>query len=65
MTLSDLVGHYGYLAVAVGCVLEGETVLLMAGYAAHRGMLDLPGVMAVALASSFAGDQFWFWLGRR
>lgn len=65
MTLSDLVANYGYLAVAVGCVLEGETVLLVAGYAAHRGMLDLPAVMAVALLSSFAGDQCWFWLGRR
>ena len=65
MTLSELVANYGYLAVAVGCVLEGETVLLVAGYAAHRGMLDLRWVMAVALVSSFAGDQCWFWLGRR
>jgi membrane protein DedA with SNARE-associated domain len=65
MNLSDLVAQYGYPAVAVGCVLEGETVLLIAGYAAHRGLLGLPGVLAVALVSSFLGDQFWFWLGRR
>lgn len=65
MSLSEFVSEYGYLAVAVGCVLEGETVLLMAGFAAHRGLLDLPMVLAVALVSSFAGDQFWFAVGRR
>ena len=43
-----MIEHYGYLAVFIGTVLEGETVLVMAGYAAHRGYLDLGLVMAVA-----------------
>ena len=37
MDLAALVTQYGYAAVAVGCLLEGETVLLLAGFAAHRG----------------------------
>lgn len=65
MSIAALVSQYGYLAVALGCILEGETVLLMAGFAAHRGLLDLPAVLVVAWLSSFAGDQFWFVAGRR
>ena len=36
MNLSSLVEHYGYAAVLVGALTEGETLLLVAGYAAHR-----------------------------
>lgn len=65
MDLAALIGSYGYWAVAVGCLLEGETVLLLAGFAAHRGYLALPWVMAVAAAAGFAGDMGFFLLGRR
>jgi len=65
MDIGTLIETYGYWAVAVGCLLEGETVLAMAGFAAHRGYLHLPAVIAVAAAAGFAGDQFFFWLGRR
>lgn len=65
MSLADWVAHYGYFAVAVGCLLEGETVLLLAGVAVHRGLLDLPAVAAVAVVAGFAGDQAWFFVGRR
>jgi len=56
---------YGYLAVFLGTLLEGETVLLLGGYAAHRGHLSLPLVMVVAFAGSLLGDQTMFWLGHR
>jgi len=65
MTLQYLVEHYGYLAVFVGTFLEGETVLVMAGFAAHRGYLELPWVMLIAFVGSFLGDQMYFFLGRR
>jgi membrane protein DedA with SNARE-associated domain len=64
MTLESLIETYGYLALFVGSVLEGETMLVIAGFAAHRGYLDLPWVMLVALAGAMAGDQAWFFLGR-
>lgn len=65
MELAALIARFGYLAVFAGALLEGETVLLLAGYAAHRGYLDPVAVAAVAWSGSTLGDQFYFWLGRR
>jgi membrane protein DedA with SNARE-associated domain len=62
--LQHLIEHYGYLAVLIGAVLEGETVLILAGFAAHRGYLDLGAVIAVGTIGGFLGDQFFFTLGR-
>lgn len=65
MDLSALISHYGLLAVFAGSLLEGETVLLLAGYAAHRGYLDIAAVVAVAMLGAVISDQVWFMLGRR
>jgi len=65
MTLLPLIQHYGYVGVFVGTFLEGETILLAAAYAAHRGYLDPPLVAALALTGCFLGDQTFFWIGRR
>lgn len=64
MDPGQLIGTHGYWVLALGCLLEGETLLLIAGYAAHRGYLDPVAVIAVASVAGFAGDQFYFWLGR-
>ncbi len=63
--LEALIQQYGYLAIVVGTFLEGETVLLLGGFAAHRGYLDLAGVIAAAFVGSFAGDLIYFTIGRR
>lgn len=63
--LEALIQQYGYFAIVVGTFLEGETVLLLGGFAAHRGYLDLPLVMAAAFAGSVVGDQIYFAIGRR
>lgn len=65
MDLPSLINQFGYPAVFLGSVLEGETVLLLAGYAAHRGYLNPVVVFAVAWLGALLGDQFFFWLGRR
>jgi membrane protein DedA with SNARE-associated domain len=57
--------HFGYLAVLFGSFLEGETVVVVAGYAARRGYLSLSWVILAAFFGSVAGDQLWFYLGRR
>lgn len=62
--LTEFITSYGYLAVFIGTLLEGETVLLAAGFAAHRGMLDWRLVVAVAFAGATLGDQAAFLLGR-
>ena len=63
--LPGLIDTYGYAAVLVGAFLEGETILALAGLAAWRGYLDFGTVVAIALVAGFAGDQVYFWLGRR
>lgn len=64
LDLPGLIDTYGYWAVAVGSFLEGETVLALAGFAAFRGYMDFYTVVAVAMICGFAGDQFYFFLGR-
>ncbi len=65
MNIAAWVQSYGYVAVAVGTFLEGESVLLIAGAAASRGHLAMPAVIAIAALASFLGDQMYFWVGRR
>ena len=62
--LKECLEHYGYLFLFFWTFLEGEAGLILAGYYAYEGTLGLPGVMATALAGSFLGDQFYFYLGR-
>ena len=65
MGVPGLIDSYGLLAVALGAFLEGETILALAGLAAYRGYLDFYTVVVVAMICGFAGDQFYFFLGRR
>ena len=65
MTLIEFIAAYGYAAVLAGTLREGETVLLLAGLAAHQGHLSLPTVLLVAFIGGTAGDQAFFWIGRR
>lgn len=65
MSFATFVSNYGYLALAIGCLLEGETIVLLAGLAVHRGMMAGPWVMLIASICSFLGDQFWFQIGHR
>jgi membrane protein DedA with SNARE-associated domain len=64
MDLASLVQSYGYPAVFVGSLVEGETILALGAIAAHRGYLALPWVIAAAAAGGFLGDQFYFLVGR-
>jgi membrane protein DedA with SNARE-associated domain len=65
MDLGALIAAWGYPVVFAGTVLEGETVLLLAGFAAHRGHLALGTVIGCAVAGSVLGDQIAFLAGRR
>jgi membrane protein DedA with SNARE-associated domain len=64
MNLESIIETYGYLAISVGTFLEGETILVLGGFAAHQGYLALPGVIAAAFFGSLLGDQLFFYLGR-
>ncbi len=64
MNLEQLVTNYGYVSVLIGTFLEGETILIIAGFLAHRGYLDLFYVIATAFVGTLAGDQLYFYIGR-
>lgn len=63
--LHQFITDYGLWAVLGGTFLEGESVVVFAGFLAHQHLLHLPYVMACAFAGSFAADQLLFYLGRR
>lgn len=60
----QLVADYGYLAVFLGTVLEGEAVLLAAAVAASHGLLAAPAVAATAAAGAWVGHVVFFRIGR-
>jgi membrane protein DedA with SNARE-associated domain len=62
--LISLSGGYFYFGVFVWTFLEGETIVLFAGFAAAQGLVDPLLLTLAAWLGSFAGDQCYFWLGR-
>lgn len=59
-----LLATYGYLAIFIGCLLEGETILILGGMAAHQHVLKLLPVIGYASLAGMLGDQLLFWTGR-
>lgn len=62
--LESVVRDYGYFALIVGTFFEGETILLVAGFLAFSGQLDLWLCILSAFGGSLAGDQTAFYVGR-
>ena len=68
MDINQLIAHNGacfYLIIFVWTFLEGETIILFAGFAAAQGLVDPLLLLTFAWLGSFSGDQCYFWLGRR
>jgi membrane protein DedA with SNARE-associated domain len=63
--LHALIQSYGYPLTFVGALFEGETILTLAGLAAHRGHLALPVLWVLAALGGMLGDVVYFALGRR
>lgn len=62
--LRDYLEIHGYWVLFAGTFLEGEAILIMAGFLAFQGYLHIGGVILTSFAGSFLGDQFYFYLGR-
>src|SRR5260370_27455341 len=68
MDINQLIANNGacfYVIAFVWTFLEGETVILFAGFAAAQGLVDPLLLLTAAWLGSFSGDQCYFWLGRR
>lgn len=73
LPISDLIAHYGYLAIFVVIALEsagvpmpGETILISSAvYAGSTGQLNIALIVAAAAAAAILGDNVGYWVGRR
>ncbi|HTV88253.1 MAG TPA: DedA family protein [Stellaceae bacterium] len=63
--LLSLNGAGFYLGVFAWTFLEGETIVLLSGFAAAQGLVDPLLLTLAAGLGSFAGDQCYFWMGRQ
>ncbi len=65
------VTEYGYLAVALGLLLEnfglptpGESLLIAGGIAASKGVLDIRWLLLISWLAASAGNTIGFYIGR-
>jgi membrane protein DedA with SNARE-associated domain len=65
MDLQNIIETCGYAAILIGTFLQRETILVLAGRAAHQGYLMLTGAILAAFFGSLCGDQLFFYLGRK
>lgn len=63
--LQQFLQDFGYFALFLGTFFEGETILVLAGFLAFRGYMDINLVVLTAFFGSYAGDQLWYFMGRR
>ncbi|MFI5408465.1 DedA family protein [Kaistia sp. UC242_56] len=56
--------QYGLIVVYLGVIVEGESVVIAAGFLAHQHVMNPYAVFLAAFAGSVTGDQAWFLVGR-
>lgn len=59
-----MIAVYRYWVIFIGCLLEGEPVLILSGMAARQGTVQLLHVIGWDTMGSIFGDQLLFWSGR-
>lgn len=60
----EFLQSYGYLALLIGTFLEGETIVIIAGFLAQQELLSPPLIALCAFCGSVSSDQLMFLLGR-
>ena len=64
--LESFIADYGYIAIILGTFFEGEAIMIMGGFSAHRGYLELlPWVILLGFLGNVIQNQVCFVLGRR
>ncbi len=63
-SLSVFVDTYGYLAIFLGSIVEGETVVLLSGFLSNQDYLSFPWIIFYALLATLCNDWGWFLIGR-
>lgn len=62
--LQNFIEQYGYWAVVLGSVLEGEVTVLLGAVAVNEGLLQLGGLMGAAFVGTMISDVGFYFAGR-
>ncbi|MDH3233037.1 MAG: DedA family protein [Alphaproteobacteria bacterium] len=65
MTVPELLRSYGYWLILGWTLLEGETIVIIAGVAAAAGHMELWLIILVAWVGSYISDQIYFTIGKK
>lgn len=60
----SLIDTYGYLAIFIGSIFEGEIIVFLGGLLSYQGNFNFIFVITLAFLGAIIGDIFWFLLGR-
>lgn len=63
--IAEFVKEWGYIAVFLGSMIEGESIIFIAGFFAHEGYLSLPKIILVSFMGTLFADQALYFVGRR
>ncbi|NIN01379.1 MAG: DedA family protein [candidate division Zixibacteria bacterium] len=63
--MQDFIMRFGYPALFLGSLLEGESALIAAGFLARSGYFDLVLVVLIALTGTYMADVSIYFLGRK
>ncbi len=66
--LESFISHWGYVAVFLGTLVEGEVTMVISGFLASQNIFDMRAVILWGAIGGFLGDQFFFvagWLSHR
>lgn len=61
--ISEII-HYNYLFLFVATAIEGPIIMVVAGFMASLGYINLYVVLFVVVAGDLAGDSFYYAVGR-
>jgi len=62
--LIEIIQKWGYVAVFLGSLVEGESVILVACFMAQLGYLSLIKIMIIAFCGTLFADQALYYVGR-
>lgn len=63
--VENLIEQYGYLAIFIATIIEGELSLIVAGYLAHDSLLNFWAVVILGTLGAATGDNFSFYVAKK
>lgn len=62
--MQEFIETWGYFAVFLGSLVEGESVIFVAGFLAHEGYLSLTKIIIISFLGTLFADQVLYHIGR-